>query len=188
MSSEGPTRKWVHAAIDEDVFTALMRYATLQGAHTSDVIEKWIIESLTRQIDENDPELKLFMFMEIGRNRDRKINNIRNATWNAVRSQDEDKLDALRVLCEENKLSFDTIIDSIDDKTEEPVTYDNPKGINAATAFLQESTLKEQEYKVSSLQVLTNERGFSESVINAAKRNLKFKSIHRSDGWYWIRN
>ena len=187
MSSDTPKRMFLHPAVDEEVFTALMRYATLQGAHTSDLIEQWIIEKLLEKIDENDPELKIFKTTEFSKHRDRMKNNMRNLIWKAMREDDEDALDSLRLLCEENKLSFDTMIESVDEKGDEPIVYENPLGINAAMVFLQENTLAGQEYKVSTLQELTTARGFSESVVNAAKRNLKFKSIHRGGGWYWIR-
>lgn len=187
MSSETPRRMYLHPSVDEATFDALMRYATQQGMHTSELLEKWIIEKLMEQIDESDPELKFFKTTELSKQRDRMKNNMRNLIWKAIREDDENTLDSLRLLCEENKLSFDTMMESVDEKGDEPVIYENPLGINAATAFLQENTLAGQEYKVSILQELTTARGFSEGVVNAAKRNLKFRSIHRGGGWYWIR-
>jgi DNA polymerase III delta prime subunit len=153
----------------------------------ADLAEEYVLRCLENEDDEGDPEIKLFKVIEKNKQKNRKINNLRNLIWDANKEGDEDTLDSLEKLCDENKLSYEAIFDSTQETLSKPISYDNPVGVNAAEAFLQENTIIGTEYKVADMTKLMEIRGFSNSVINVAKRQIGFNSVRHGNCWYWIR-
>ena len=187
MSENEPRRRWGFLELDENVHRALMRYTFKTNQHPTDVIEKAIIKLLADSEEKDDPKIKLYLYVIGSREKDCDFANLRNLAWRAMRDSSEEQMEIVKDMCEANEQDFETVFNSAKESELEPIAYQDYNGTGAAKAWLAEYMQTGLEYRATDMVTLAQEHGFSKGIIESAKRKLAIKSIHKTDGWYWLR-
>jgi hypothetical protein len=188
MPSDEPRRRFMYLEIDEDVHRELCKYASELGISPVLLLEQFSVKCLSDNDGmRSDWETKTFLAMRKLRGRERSLTAINQLAWNCVHEQSEADFDTLKELCDLANISIEKVLEMARDTELEPISYETDRGVKSAMNWLVSNMLPNTEYPV--LEVLAKAKGedYQESVINAAKRNLKIKSIRRGMAWYWLR-
>ncbi len=187
MSEENPRRLYVYAIVDEETHTQMLQAASKKGLHISDLTKEYVLEGLGKEEDDSDPELAFYKKVNVNRKRERIFNQMRSQVYNALQKSDNDELDQLEIHCQKMGISYEAVLDSAQDSDIKPITFDNPIGVKAASAWLVDVMDKGQDYKAADLIKESEIKGFTRDTLNRAKRAVEIKAHRGSDGWYWKR-
>ena len=185
---QAPRRRYMYVELDEDVHRSLCRRASFLGVNPVDVLELAVIQyinSLDQSVLSNDDVF--FIVNQNIRDNKRRLMQVRNLAWHCLyENGTETDYDTLNIMCEAIGCSPDEIIAGIiNDKETPPIIYQNDYGVTAATQFLSKYMVANQNYAASDILAHGKSLGFSESVLNQAKRRVGIKSINIGKKWYW---
>lgn len=184
------TDKFIACGLDEDVYAALMRYATFTGKHPSRLLEEWVIAAL--EAAETDVflavpiEVKVFNTLQKQRATSRLRSQLVQIAMEHSESPSEESADRLQELCKEAGVSMEAILKESMDSTLVPLR-DDDSSVAKAIAWLVKTLAEGQEYPVSELMELASKDGLSATQLKDAKRQLGIVSARKSHQWIWRR-
>jgi hypothetical protein len=187
MSEENPRRLYVYAIIEEETHTELLRAASKKGIHISDLVRQYVVNSLAAEEDESDPEFVFYKKVANNRNHERIFNQMRSQVFSALQKKDNDELDQLEKHCEKLGISYEEVLDSVQDSDTKPIVYDNPTSSKAAMSWLLSVMDEKGEYRATGIMEQAKMKGFTVDTLNRAKRALGINSHHTGGAWYWSR-
>ena len=184
--------KWVSASLDEDTYRALNRRATELGMHPSVLLECYLIRGITEDAKEGKGEkasieTRVFVRLSEIRGRGRTRAQLQQIAYDHIQDPTEEKADMLRSYCKEAGFTIEEILEEANDVAQIPLTFDDGTGVISAMHWLR-STLRDHPDGLPSTGVMDAgaKHGFSQHVLNDAKRRLGVKSVRHSTYWAWI--
>ena len=186
--SDTEGKRYAGGWMDVSLHRELTRNAARVGLHPSAMAVEYIRRGCVRDAEEERKgqpsfDARLFLVGEHAKKREAQQTELQRYAYQCLRDGDEEGLGYFRSLCEEGGFSADEILSDIQEwgaPSREKTTK-----ISIVEQFLRE-LLKPREFlSQSDVMAAGSSMGYSEYLLNKAKRNIGAMSTRKSSNWVW---
>lgn len=179
--------KYIASQLEEGVFDALSRYATISGMHPSDLVSHFVEDALSGLGETtNDPYLSTFAALQASRRRERIRAMLIQLAAEALERDDTHLMEQMEKLCEANEVASGEIVARARSvRVPTGIQYDDGRGLATITIWLQEVLADGKKVPVGEVERMAREQGFKMYLLSAAKRAAGVQSRRESTCFVW---
>lgn len=176
------TVRYITAKLNEVAHNALLMRASEIGVHITELAARYIESGLVGDNQGTTWQMRLFKEVYAAKRRDSERAQLEHVAFTALRDGDDDALERLRGLCEDAKVEYEDVIEMASRLTESPGSSNSK--MDEAIAFII-SVLRLGPAEAKTVKEAGDERGYSEWMMNTAKRRLNVESYQDGGRWWW---
>lgn len=180
--SKDSTIRYITAKLNEVAHNALLMRASEIGVHITELAARYIESGLVGDNQGKTWQMRLFKEVYAAKQRDSERAQLEHVAFTALRDGDDEALERLRALCVDAKVEYEDVIEMASRLAEAP-TSSNSKMADAIAFIL--SVLRSGPAEAKTIKEAGNERGYSEWMMNTAKRKLNVESYQDGGCWWW---